>query len=293
VLAYINGLMALLRSFARVVGRVLSNTSILVLSSAIAGIGLTMLSYSTSTWFAFVSATVFAVGVCYFWPTMIGTTAERVPKGGPMALAVMGAAGMLAAGLIAPPAMGYIADGYLHGRLVENEQKTVAALNDVAATYAALAPAPPRGATSRDMRSAAEAVKDALAGYGRDGKLPEGKTAGALRAAVDSGPPDDASGPLGKPAARARRQAAALLHEADNHGGLVSFRYLAPLSLILVVIFGILCVRDRTKDVRRPAAAADAQEAPDEMPAGQRAAAGAQPEGSAEGEGEADGEQTA
>ena len=292
VLAYINGLMAVLRSFAGAVGRALSNASILLISAAVAGIGLTMLSYSTSTWFAFLSATVFAVGVCYFWPMMIGTTAERVTKGGPLALAVMGATGMLAAGLIAPPAMGYIADGYLHERLVENEQKTVAALDEVAITYAPLVPAPPEGVASRDMQGAVESVKDALAGYGRDGKLPEGKTAGALRAAVDSGPPDDASGPLGKPAAQARRRAAALLHEADNHGGLMSFRYVAPLSLVVVVIFGILCIRDRSKDLHKPAAAADAREAPGEAPAGQEAAAEEPPEGGAEGEPEAGRDET-
>ena len=39
----------------------------------------------------FASATVFAFGVCFFWPTMLGYTNERFPKTGALGLAIMGA----------------------------------------------------------------------------------------------------------------------------------------------------------------------------------------------------------
>ncbi|MEO1372334.1 MAG: MFS transporter, partial [Planctomycetota bacterium] len=46
--------------------------------------------------------TVFAFGVCFFWPTMLGYTNERFPKTGAMGLAIMGGAGMLSASYVLP-----------------------------------------------------------------------------------------------------------------------------------------------------------------------------------------------
>jgi hypothetical protein len=44
----------------------------------------------------FVGALVFGMGVCYFWPTMIGFVAENLPKTGAVGLNLMGGAGMFA-----------------------------------------------------------------------------------------------------------------------------------------------------------------------------------------------------
>ncbi|MFQ5807862.1 MAG: sugar MFS transporter, partial [Phycisphaerae bacterium] len=95
VLAYISGLMAVLRFFAGPVVYRLSPTGILVASAVLSGAGLYWLSFAETTVMAFLSATVFAVGVCYFWPTMLGVTSERVPKSGALGLALMGGMGML------------------------------------------------------------------------------------------------------------------------------------------------------------------------------------------------------
>ena len=59
---------------------------------------------------ALAAGTVFALGVCYFWPTMLGVTSERVPKGGALALALMGGIGMAIVGLVTSPMMGKIVD---------------------------------------------------------------------------------------------------------------------------------------------------------------------------------------
>ena len=126
VLAYINGLMAILRFFAGPVVHRLSPTGILVCSAILAGIGLYWFSFAETATMAFVSATVFAVGVCYFWPTMLGVVSERVPKSGALGLALMGGMGMLIVGVVTAPQMGRVADGYLHEQLqTETMQETV------------------------------------------------------------------------------------------------------------------------------------------------------------------------
>jgi len=49
-----------------------------------------------------VSATLFAFGVCFFWPTMLGFVAENYPKTGALGLAIMGGAGMLSVSFVLP-----------------------------------------------------------------------------------------------------------------------------------------------------------------------------------------------
>ena len=103
-------------------------------------LGLVWLSYAHSLVTALAAGSLFALGVAYFWPTMIGTTSERVPKGGALALAMMGAVGMLSVGLITTPMMGRVADRHLHERLPEDE--TRACLQQIVATYSASAAEP-------------------------------------------------------------------------------------------------------------------------------------------------------
>jgi hypothetical protein len=67
---------------------------------------------------AFIAATVFGVGIAYFWPTMLGVTAERFPKGGALLLGLMGCFGNLAIWQ-ALPQMGAIYDSYTVANLNE------------------------------------------------------------------------------------------------------------------------------------------------------------------------------
>jgi len=48
------------------------------------------------------SAAVFAIGVCYFWPTMIGAAAEYVPKSGALGMSILGGAGFVATSMVLP-----------------------------------------------------------------------------------------------------------------------------------------------------------------------------------------------
>jgi len=100
VLVWISLLMAVLRYFSGPIVRRLSPTGILFCCAVLAGLGLLALSYTQTLTAAILAASLFAVGISYFWPTMIGITSERVPGGGAMALAVMGATGALCVGLV-------------------------------------------------------------------------------------------------------------------------------------------------------------------------------------------------
>ncbi len=122
VLVWISGLMAVLRFFAGPIAHRISPTGMLVSSAILSGAGLIWLSYAETMGMALVSATVFALGVCYFWPTMLGVVSERVPKGGALALALMGGMGMLASGMIASPWLGKVADEYLPQNLPEKSR---------------------------------------------------------------------------------------------------------------------------------------------------------------------------
>lgn len=109
VLAWINGLMALGRMFAGSWVHRLSALGLLMSAAVFSGLGLIALSVAHSPFTALAAGALFALGVCYFWPTMLAVTAEWFPAGGALLLAIIGGAGNLSVALILP-AMGKIYD---------------------------------------------------------------------------------------------------------------------------------------------------------------------------------------
>ena len=101
VLVWINGLMAVGRMFAGPFVHKLSPIGMLVMSAILSAIGLYWMSHSSGN-MLFVAATVFAFGVCFFWPTMVGFVAENYPKTGALGMAIIGGAGMLSVSLVLP-----------------------------------------------------------------------------------------------------------------------------------------------------------------------------------------------
>ena len=112
LLVYTSGLMFVLRFFAGPLARVLSPTGILLASSVLSGLGLLWLGYATTGITVFLASTVFGVGVTYFWPTMLGVTSERFPKGGAFLMGIIGAAGGLFLSYVTIPGMGKLHDHY-------------------------------------------------------------------------------------------------------------------------------------------------------------------------------------
>lgn len=231
VLVWINGLMAVMRYKAGPIVHRLSPTGVLLASAVISGLGLLWLSYAESGLIAFISATVFAVGICYFWPTMLGFVSERIPKSGAFGLGLMGAMGTAVVGLITSPSMGKIADIYAHDRLPVVQ--TVAVLEQAVAEFSPH-PAGNDAGHRMDVQRAVEASEGVLESYQSTGALPEIRTSNALRAIIASGVD-----------AEVVQRAQALLGPADNYGGRISFRYIVPLAGVLVIIFGLLYWHDR------------------------------------------------
>jgi hypothetical protein len=102
ILVVVTGIMAIGRFFAGGLIHRLNPTGVLLGSSVIATVGLWLLSISNGAAMTLISAAVFAVGVCYFWPTMIGAASEYVPKSGALGMSILGGAGFVATSMVLP-----------------------------------------------------------------------------------------------------------------------------------------------------------------------------------------------
>src|SRR5205823_1068804 len=116
LLVYISALMFVMRHFAGPLAHRLSPVGLMWLSSLLAGLGLFALSYATSPVLALLAATVWGIGVCYMWPTMLGVTSERFPRGGALLMGLTGVAGSLSQ-FVVLPFMGAIYDRYTQAAL--------------------------------------------------------------------------------------------------------------------------------------------------------------------------------
>ncbi|MFZ6666132.1 MFS transporter [Peijinzhouia sedimentorum] len=98
ILTITTGVMVFGRGVASPILGKFSSQMVLLLSAIFSAIGLYILGNSSGE-MLFVGAFVFGIGVCYFWPTMIGFVAENLPKTGAVGINLMGGAGMLAVSL--------------------------------------------------------------------------------------------------------------------------------------------------------------------------------------------------
>ncbi len=98
VLTLTTGIMAIGRGFAEPVVHKFAPQGVLLISSILAAVGLYLLGNSSGN-SIFIGAIIFGMGVCYFWPTMLGFVAENLPKTGAVGLNLMGGAGMFAVSL--------------------------------------------------------------------------------------------------------------------------------------------------------------------------------------------------
>ncbi|MES2377717.1 MAG: MFS transporter [Bacteroidota bacterium] len=89
------GIMVLGRAFAKPVLKLVKPQTVLLISAILASLGLYMLSH-LSGGALFGGAIVFGMGVCFFWPTMLGFVNTNMPATGALGLNLMGGAGMFA-----------------------------------------------------------------------------------------------------------------------------------------------------------------------------------------------------
>jgi len=107
ILAMVTGLMAVGRYFAGPVIHRFNPIGVLFISSIIATFGIGLMSVATGG-MVYAAAIIFAIGVMYFWPTMIGFVGEYLPKTGALGMSIMGGVGMAATGIWQPVIGGWL-----------------------------------------------------------------------------------------------------------------------------------------------------------------------------------------
>ena len=110
VLVLINGIMAIGRSFAGPIVSRINTTGMLMFSAIVSMIGLILMSYLSGAVLTYLVAAVFAIGICFFWPTMLGFVSEKMPETGALGLSIFGGAGMLSTSIFLPIS-GALTDG--------------------------------------------------------------------------------------------------------------------------------------------------------------------------------------
>ncbi len=107
ILALVTGLMAVGRFFGGPVTHTLGQTGVLLMGAIFAAIGIYLFSTVTGT-MAYIAAIFFAIGVCFFWPTMVGAVAQRVPLSGALGMSIIGGIGMFSTAIWQPIIGGWI-----------------------------------------------------------------------------------------------------------------------------------------------------------------------------------------
>lgn len=121
---YTSLLMFALRFVAGPIVHHISPLGLLFVSSILGVIGLTLLGGAESILMCVVAATIYACGKTFLWPTMLAVASERFPKGGAVAIGLLGGAGMLSAGLLGGPAIGYKQDYFATKHLEQKAPET-------------------------------------------------------------------------------------------------------------------------------------------------------------------------
>ncbi|MGI9177691.1 MAG: MFS transporter [Pirellulales bacterium] len=107
---YTSALMFILRFFAGPIVERISPLGLLAASAAFGAAGLTLLGNAEGVLMCIIAATVYGIGKTFLWPTMLAVVSEQFPKGGAITIGAAGGVGMLAAGLLGGPGIGFLQD---------------------------------------------------------------------------------------------------------------------------------------------------------------------------------------
>ncbi|MCG8649401.1 MAG: MFS transporter [Pirellulales bacterium] len=118
---YTSGLMFVLRFFAGPIVHQISPLGLLFVSALMGALGLYLLGGATTAVACIFAATIYGFGKTYLWPTMLGVVSERFPKGGAITIGTIGGVGMLSAGLLGGPGIGYKQDYFASTELKKSD----------------------------------------------------------------------------------------------------------------------------------------------------------------------------
>jgi MFS family permease len=96
----------------------LSPIGLLFICASLAIVGLRMVSGIGTFTGAMIALAVYALGKTFFWPTMLAVVGDRFPRTGAVAMSIMGGIGMMSAGLLGGPGLGYAKDRFTAEHLV-------------------------------------------------------------------------------------------------------------------------------------------------------------------------------
>lgn len=102
VLVYVSAIMFVMRHFAGALEHRLSDMGLLFICTVPAALGLYLLSTANSPFTALIAATLWALGVCFMWPTMLAAVSRRFPRSGPWGIGLVGFAGAMAIYFVLP-----------------------------------------------------------------------------------------------------------------------------------------------------------------------------------------------
>jgi MFS transporter, putative metabolite:H+ symporter len=120
ILALVTGLMAVGRYFGGPLVQKLDTVGVLLGGAIFGVIGIYMLSTMSGSTLYF-AAFVYALGICYFWPNMLGFVGQNLPKTGALGLSIMGGIGMFSSSIFQP-----IIGSWIKGNKVVAESKGLA-----------------------------------------------------------------------------------------------------------------------------------------------------------------------
>ncbi len=90
----------------------ISPVGLLLICAILGAIGLQLVSGIQTFAGAMIALAVYAIGKTFFWPTMLAVVGDRFPRTGAIAMSIMGGIGMMSAGLIGGPGLGYAKDRF-------------------------------------------------------------------------------------------------------------------------------------------------------------------------------------
>lgn len=247
VFVWISGIMMVLRFFAGPFVEKFSPTGMLLGASVLLGIGLLLFAYiETGIVPLMIAATVFAVGVTFFFPTMVGLMSERFPKAGSLGLVLLMGMGFMGAGA-SNAIMGEIADRYIPDAL--DEQETVLILEEIeerfpqyVATAESVSDDPDAlfalGYVQADVENTLHLAEQSLAFYRANGEFHGRYTADTMRALLDANIDQEQE---------LTGRAFEVLRPADNYGGRISFLFGVPFAFMLAIVFLVVYLRDKKR----------------------------------------------
>jgi putative MFS transporter len=127
ILALTAGLMAVGRYFGGPLVQKFNTAGVLLGSAIFTLIGIYMLSTMFGP-MLYIAAVVYALGICYFWPNMLGYIGQHLPQTGALGLSVIGGVGMFSTAIFNPIIGGWITDNHI---IAEKDPKVRAGIESV------------------------------------------------------------------------------------------------------------------------------------------------------------------